>query len=154
MSILSTFKIRVAALAALLAMIPMSPMLRAESLSKELAMRVPFGFQVGANHFAAGVYTMGELSQHILKFQGASGYGVVISEHEANAKPLRVGKAVFHRYGDQYFLREVWTADSGDHLVFYESKAERQAEKSELGSARASAAIDTDVEIALLEPSR
>jgi hypothetical protein len=35
-------------------------------------------------------------------------------------------KLVFHRYGDQYFLSQVWTAGESDVRELWKSRAERE----------------------------
>ena len=39
-------------------------------------------------------------------------------------------KLVFHRYGDQHFLAQVWTAEDGTMCEFRKSRAERELMKS------------------------
>ena len=67
----------------------------------------------------------------------------------ANARAYKSGQSNFWS-----FLREVWTEGSIDHLSCPESKAEREAEGSQLAAHNASIATHTDVEIAFLESPR
>ena len=41
-------------------------------------------------------------------------------------QPAKNGKIVFQRYGSEYFLREIWVADSTSHVHTLPSKAEKQ----------------------------
>ena len=43
--------------------------------------------------------------------------------------PTDKGKLVFHRYGDQYFLSEVWPAGATTGRVIAKSRAESELEK-------------------------
>ena len=40
------------------------------------------------------------------------------------------GELIFHRYGDQYFLSEVWPAGGGTGRAFLKTRTERDLEKS------------------------
>jgi hypothetical protein len=42
-----------------------------------------------------------------------------------------VATLVFHRYGDQYFLFQVWPAGEQTGRQFFKSKAEREAQRNE-----------------------
>jgi hypothetical protein len=73
---------------------------------------------------------------------------------EASLSPATESKVVFYRYGDRYFLREVWTKGSADHLLCPESKAEHRVRKIQQAANHAPIATPTNVEIALLENPR
>jgi hypothetical protein len=91
---------------------------------------VPFEFTVGNKTFSPGKYTIS---------RGTNTQTLVIRDSEneesavflvQNAAPRRDAKAmfVFNRYGNQYFLSQVWDgSDSGS--VLSKSKAERKADK-------------------------
>jgi hypothetical protein len=62
-------------------------------------------------------------------------------------KPSETTKVVFHRYGNQYFLREVWDANESSHLVNPETPAEAKAQKIE-AAANHGAGATVEVELA------
>lgn len=82
--------------------------------SQAVAVNVPFDFQIGAKTMPAGIYRIDMPNQHVILLRG--------SAHDANrfastipeisTTPRYSGKVVFHRYGNRYFLHEVWTAGS------------------------------------------
>ena len=77
---------------------------------------IPFAFQAGSIQMPAGVYDVSLVSDHLLQLRGqgpgkqASGFLTVIPSQ--GGKIEKNGRLVFHRYGDRYFLREVWPGDS------------------------------------------
>jgi len=79
---------------------------------QKLTVAVPFDFEVGETTFAAGEIIVRRISQNrnILLVTTADGdqnqlrltYPIRADEIQAG------GKLVFHRYGNRYFLTEVW----------------------------------------------
>lgn len=98
-----------------------------------LSANVPFEFTIGDKSLPAGEYNISGLYN--------SGEAIVVSNGDNSAIRLsnalisperqKNSKLVFHRYGDRYFLAEVWRSGetSGRKLVM--SKAE-EAMKHEL----------------------
>jgi len=154
MPTLSMLKIRTAVVIAALSVAFLPSVLHAQGKSLRSQIRVPFGFQVGTTHFAPGQYVLDQSNDHILLVQGASRSALTMSEPEIVVKPTMRSKAIFHRYGNLYFLREVWTDGSDVYVTCPESKAEREARRAERESERASVDTRTNVEIALLNGPR
>jgi hypothetical protein len=88
-----------------------------------LRVNVPFAFTVSDKAMPAGEYRVAELSRVQLTVQ-------VIAQSDGDASIMvmtnavvRAGKAptprlTFHRYGNRYFLTEIWTGDTqGRQLV-------------------------------------
>jgi hypothetical protein len=74
---------------------------------------IPFDFTVGNVPLAAGMYTVTEPVDGALRLLNRSaGRGIVtiITNRMNRAKPAQPGMLVFNRYGDQYFLTQVWPA--------------------------------------------
>jgi len=109
-------------------------------------IKVPFAFQVGSAHFAPGTYTIATVNNLTLNLRGAQGAAFASMKPESNGKAVASSKVVFRRVGGQYFLAQVWTAGSTDHLTAYPTKAEKQALKTELAANQPTAPA---VEIAL-----
>ncbi len=75
---------------------------------------VPFNFVVGQTQFPAGGY--------VIQGLGASGTAMAIESSDRklvkmvlpnaceSTQAQQKTKLVFHRYGDQYFLAQIWTA--------------------------------------------
>jgi len=154
MTTLSMSKIRAAVTVAALALASQSPALHAQDQTLRSQVTVPFAFEVGSAHFAPGTYTLASPWEHVLLVQGKQGKALVMNDREKDLSPARKGKVVFDRYGDRYFLREVWTQGSIDHLCCPESKAEHRAREAQQAGNRASMATPTNVEIASLEAAK
>jgi hypothetical protein len=121
----------------------------AQAQSPTIKVNIPFSFENGTEHLPAGVYTL-QMSEsgRILLIRGNSASGMTLILPDENSQPAKVGKVVFHRYGDRYFLREVWTAGSTSHVHTSTSKAEKNVELAQNNVA------PNGVEVALLELPR
>lgn len=74
---------------------------------------VPFDFTVGNKTLAAGTYDVENASQSdlnmlLLRAQDGNSSSIVGSNTAENLKPADKTKLVFHKYGSQYFLAEIW----------------------------------------------
>jgi hypothetical protein len=148
----SMSKIR-AALVVALAVTFGSTVLQAQYQTLRTQVHVPFAFEVGLAHFAPGTYVLNDPQERILSVRGSSGKAFAMDSLEITPSPAPESKVVFHRYGDRYFLREVWTKGKTDHLRCPESKAEHRV-RVQQAATDASIATPTNVEIAVLENSR
>jgi len=85
-----------------------------------LKANVPFNFIVAGKTLPAGEYTIHSLDtiQRVLVIRGSDKSQMVMANSCASAKPSDATKLVFHRYGDSYFLSQIWTAgyNSGAEL--------------------------------------
>jgi hypothetical protein len=142
----SIWKFRATLLAA--SFLAVAPALHAQTQEMQVKVNVPFAFESGSQHYAAGVYTIGRGAEHIMSIQGASNSGLAMTRLAEDPQPARTGKVVFHRYGDRYFLGEIWVAGKSGHLACVKSKAESQLQISGHGTA------PTGVELAVLETPR
>ncbi|WP_263350426.1 hypothetical protein [Acidicapsa acidisoli] len=91
---------------------------------------VPFNFTVNGSSLPAGIYTIGTNIErpNLLSIRSRQGnvdmwaMGLVNSNEPANT-----GSLLFHKYGDQYFLREIRYPSASRKLSFPASKAEKRA---------------------------
>lgn len=102
-------------------------------LSIPIRAKIPFDFIVGNKNLPAGEYTFSRLS--------VSSDGRVMSVRSADAKahvfqsvfqasvltPKDKSTLVFHKYGDQYFLQQIWTGGEQEGAQVPESRGERTA---------------------------
>lgn len=72
---------------------------------------VPFTFAVEQNAMAAGHYSIIEVSERALEIRNndTNTAVAVIVQREESIKPQNP-RLVFHKYGDRYFLAEIWCA--------------------------------------------
>ncbi len=154
MSTLSMLKTRASVYVSTLALALVCSALPAQMPAARTRVAVPFAFQIGSTHFAPGTYVLSNPEEDLLYVQGGKHSGFAISMHESTRTPSRISGVVFHHYGNQYFLREVWTRGDTDYLTCPQSKAEQQARRSQHGDEHASVSDPTSVEIAALESPR
>ena len=100
-------------------------------LSIPIRAKIPFDFSVGDKKLAAGEYTFSRLSvvsdSKVMLVRGV-GVGVLQSTSEAEVlRPKNESTLVFHKYGDQYFLVQIWTGGEQTGSQLPESRGERTA---------------------------
>jgi hypothetical protein len=89
----------------------------AQAQTTHLKVTVPFEFTAGNVQLPAGAYEVTALgpwggrtlSVHNVNSNAGS---VVVSNSCRSQKPAADSRLVFHRYGQQYFLAEVWNQNS------------------------------------------
>jgi hypothetical protein len=146
MSTLSMLKFRASIFAAVVAFAPLSPASQAQDAGMAARVNIPFGFQTGSQHFAPGVYTLEMENDHTLMISGASQSWMALTSVEDNAKPAKRGTAVFHKYGDHYFLSEITVAGTSRSLHLTPSRTESQMRRGQKKAA--------GVELSLLQAPR
>jgi hypothetical protein len=92
---------------------------------------VPFNFIVNKTQISAGEYTiqpLGTTSAGALALQSSDRKMIMafLPNSCESARPQETSKLVFHRYGSQYFLAQVWTEgnDRGSELPTSEQEKE------------------------------
>jgi len=95
-----------------------------------ITANIPFDFAVGDAKLKAGEYTVDRVDMQRLVVTSVDGKVRIFAlaprtlEQAGNHAAQRL---VFHRYGDIYFLSEVWI--DGNNTGLYAAKAERQMRK-------------------------
>lgn len=113
-----------------------------------MTVNVPFGFELGSKHLAPGRYTITRPLNDLIEIRNGSNAALLMTHDGQSVKATKSSKVVFDKYGDYYFLRQVWfNAEDNTYMECPESKAEKQAKRSELASTTKKA---SNVEIALL----
>ncbi len=100
-------------------------------LSNPIRAKIPFDFNVGDKKLPAGEYTFSRLS-------GFSGSNMMfVSSADASTRmfqstfgaqgltPKNESSLVFHKYGDQYFLEQIWSSGEQEGTQLPESRSER-----------------------------
>ena len=123
----STSKLRTSLLACALGAVAMVSTSQAFAQGDEMRVNVPFAFHNGSQVMPAGVYKVSIQSQHVIMLSGYSRSGFVTANPESG-RPAAKGKLIFQRYGNEYFLREVWPAESHTGEKCTKSKLEREVE--------------------------
>lgn len=98
--------------------------------SRRVRVNVPFDFIVGERTLAAGNYSAATISRN-------SADAIVISSSDGRQKAIRLtstvsenaathpARLVFHRYGNTYYLTQVWAAGASEGREMLKSKSER-----------------------------
>jgi hypothetical protein len=147
MSILSRLKVSAVLMAAVLAVASSATALQAQEADFIVKANVPFGFETGTGkHYTPGVYTF-RVDRSAILIQGKSTSGVAVIRLVNESERTKVGKAVFDKQGDRYFLRSLWAPGDSNHVDFSESKAEKRLEV-------AATQATTNVQLALLDAAR
>jgi hypothetical protein len=110
----------------------------------ETVADIPFTFTVANHSLPPGHYTVTPVNQTLLRIFNSHNQGTVVLTTRVEGKPPEsTGKMVFRRYGDAYFLSEVWVGASGTGREVFQSRSEEElAEKR------------TQMEIAVLQIAR
>jgi hypothetical protein len=95
-----------------------------------IIVNVPFEFTAGDTKLPAGEYTVGKPSSDspvllIARTDRSEAILVPSNAAQANEAPSD-SKLVFHKYGDRYFLAQVWTAGSAHGRELMKSSAEKE----------------------------
>jgi hypothetical protein len=91
--------------------------------------RIPFAFRAGSKQMPAGLYDISFKSDRLVLFQDrdpgkyVTAFVRVIPSQGGEFRTN--GRLMFNRYGDQYFLREVWQRGSADGVTCTPSAEER-----------------------------
>jgi hypothetical protein len=120
------------------------------AVAQELAAKVdvPFAFQNGSQHLPAGTYRIDLNSEHVIILRGTApnAAGVAMTNPEQRAKVQAKGTVIFRRYGDHYFLHEIWMPESTTGRKFVTSRAEQKEKQLQIGEI---STAPSNVELAL-----
>jgi hypothetical protein len=125
----------------------------AQSGTKKLKANIPFDFVVGSRTLAAGEYVVGQMTSNsadAISVRSSDGdhNAIRITSAVSASAPKRRTQLTFLRYGDTYYLSQVWIAGSSEGRELLKSKQERVAERelaknSSTGNVAASARPET-----------
>jgi hypothetical protein len=104
----------------------------AQSLNYRLTANIPFDFSVGGQKLPAGKYWInraqpsnGDLVIQIRSMDGHSN-ATRLTIPKSGFDPVQTSALVFNRYGDEYFLSEIWVAGGVTGRELTKSRAERE----------------------------
>jgi hypothetical protein len=100
----------------------------AQAQSVLLKAEIPFDFAVGNARLPAGAYEVKTATQGALVIQSqdrrSSAFAMTMAVNAR--KTPEVGKLVFNRYGNQYFLSKIWAPSSSVGRELSKSRLERE----------------------------
>jgi hypothetical protein len=100
-----------------------------------LVVTVPFEFSLRGKTLPAGVYIVRRIPEGttagltILRKDGLASAFVLTKPNQAGDRN-KVSEMVFHRYGNQYFLAQVWTSGGSIGQELFESRQERELQRN------------------------
>lgn len=101
--------------------------------SQRLYAQIPFDFVVGNETLSAGRYSISSTMQDgsALLIQGvkAKAAAIRLTDQIQTRSNKSNARLVFHRYGQTYFLAEVWQSGNSTGRVLRASKAERALQR-------------------------
>jgi hypothetical protein len=121
--------------------------------SKRQVADIPFQFQVGNSTLPAGEYSVAATSStgETLRISSRSDNSSIfrLSTPMVQNGPVSKGKLVFHKYGDEYFLAEVWSAGFANGRRLTKSGRERALEQDSSSIGKTKSQKPVEVVIAL-----
>lgn len=99
---------------------------QAQAPSK-VEVNIPFEFSAGTKTLHKGVYSIKRLSGNYLTLRSVDGKSTVILNAPLNLTALddKGERLVFKKYGDEYFLSQIWlTTDTGRELSVRKKSAQ------------------------------
>ncbi len=100
-------------------------------LSVPIRAKIPFDFSLGDKKLAAGEYTFSRLSgiadnrTMLVRSEDSSTRMFQSTSVAQVLTPKNESILVFHKYGDQYFLEQIWTSGEQEGTQLSESRSER-----------------------------
>jgi hypothetical protein len=119
--------IRTIALASLVAIASLSQTVIAQTGRPVTRVDIPFAFDYGTQHFAAGIYILSMEDESVLSLHGGNRTAWAMIQTGYDPTQRKSGYVVFRKYGDRYFLAEYVPTTGAIHMSVFESGAERRA---------------------------
>jgi hypothetical protein len=113
---------------------------------------IPFNFQIGDKSLPAGEYIVDAVNSDgaLLRIMGKDGGKAQVAlTNAASGKQLNRSRMVFHKYGDQYFLKAVWNAGREGRALI-ESGRERKLRRELNGMAKLAGRKTVEPEIVIV----
>ena len=103
--------------------------------SARVCAQIPFDFVVGDKTLSAGRYSVStEMQDHsalTVRNMKLNSGAVRLSNPVQSQRGKNNARLVFHRYGQTYFLAEVWQGGESSGWALHASKAERKLQKEQ-----------------------
>jgi hypothetical protein len=111
-----------------------------QSLANKIRANIPFDFSVADKKLSSGKYSIGRARQDsddtVLSISEVDGglRAIPMSHAVQTLQAKDKATLVFHRYGDQYFLFQVWPAGETTGRQFSKSRSERDIQRNLQGN--------------------
>lgn len=96
---------------------------------------VPFAFSLQDKAMPAGNYQIVWLSDQAFEVRNLDGGlgQLLLKQISVQSSQAKSPRLVFHKYGEQYFLSEIWYGDSHYGIALAESKLEKEVKMARAG---------------------
>jgi len=111
---------------------------QAQTSGTKLIADIPFEFSAGNQKFPAGKYVVSIINpssdQSVLRIRSIDGHnGTVLLMHPVEGKVKDDARLLFSRYGDRYFLAQVWSSANSMGMEAPAFRAERNLARERPG---------------------
>ncbi len=97
----------------------------------EVKANVPFAFHVGKTSLPAGTYIVSQAADHAIRIQCEDAKAAALTNYSSEEKlKAQPAKMVFHKYGNSYFLAEIWDGSGNSGMQLPEAKQEKEMRAS------------------------
>lgn len=113
-------------------MIAASMSAKAQTLEHKLTANIPFDFTVADKKFQAGEYSFGRTQPNagdtLVQISSVDGHANLnrLTIPVIRLTPENKATLVFHRYGDEYFLFQIWPAGANTGRALPKSRGEKE----------------------------
>jgi hypothetical protein len=98
-----------------------------QAQDKTVTANVPFSFYMGGSAMPQGSYKVDELSHGAAICVRSKDIAKSVTTHRIAGKKLaEPARLVFHRYGQSYFLAEIWNGDTSAGQALAVSQREKE----------------------------
>lgn len=89
---------------------------------------IPFEFNVGGKSLPAGTYTVARINSDgtSLRVSNQQNSAIRLTQSVVASEPKNQSILVFKRYGDRYFLSQVWLAGESTGREMFKSRSEKE----------------------------
>jgi hypothetical protein len=107
-----------------------APLIQAQS---RLIADVPFAFNIGDRTMAAGHYEYVSVSEQVAQIRNLNSdvSQLLIKAQNVQARRMPGAMLVFNRYGEEYFLSQIWDGSSDIGIQLARSKREKEISLAE-----------------------
>ena len=102
------------------------PLAKAQFDVRISEVAIPFTFHAGNETMPAGTYRLEDRLNHLVVLRGPNDQPEYLLVHNAiSLRPQEAGTVVFYRYGETYFLKQIWYEENPSGIECYVSRAEK-----------------------------
>jgi hypothetical protein len=130
--------------------VPVAVSVQAQSLQYRITADIPFEFSLGDKTLPAGKYSFGRIRQNsddtVLSVDDMRGHWKAIRASSSVQTLSSTNKAqiVFQRYGNEYFLSQVWAAGASTGRQFMKSRRERELQRDLAAKGKVTQRLEVD----------